>query len=237
MARDLMWEDPKSINLDEFVTVSQTYVPISQSCLFLIYLFSSRLVDLFSTPDITSNFSAVKRHLLEYYSLLQTIGLTNSVLSNLPLPRSLDPNHPSRLPSRLYTLFILIRDTLYALFRLPFFFLPLLFHFPIYIMARLGARLAEDEEESQAQNKVAFGLLLCLMMYPTAFFILWAFFWFTPAGALGSAIMVWLFAIYHNKLINGAFYFPRRLFRLTLVFNRKLREVRVYSCVLLFPPP
>jgi glycerol-3-phosphate O-acyltransferase / dihydroxyacetone phosphate acyltransferase len=179
----------------------------------IVYLISSRLVDLFSTSNITSNFSSTKRHLLEYYSLLQTIELTNSVLSDLPLPRTLDPNHPSPLPSRLYTLFILIRDTFYALFHLPFFFLPLLFHLPIYIMARLGARLAEDEEESQAQNKVVFGLLLCLMLYPTAFFILWAFFWFTPAGALGAAIMVWLFAIYHNKLINGAFYFTSRLFR------------------------
>ena len=90
-----------------------------------------------------------------------------------------------------------------ALIRLPFFLFPLLFHLPIYVMARLGARLVEDEEETQAQNKVVFGLLLCLMMYPTAFYVLWAFFWFTPVGALGAAALVWLFVFYHTKLISG----------------------------------
>jgi glycerol-3-phosphate O-acyltransferase/dihydroxyacetone phosphate acyltransferase len=160
-------------------------------------------VDLFSTPNPTSNFPSVKRHLLEYYSLLQSTQLTNSVLSNLPLPRTLDPNHPTPLPSRLYTLFILIRDTISALVRLPFFLFPLVFHLPIYLMARMGARLGDEEEETQAQNKVVFALLLCLMMYPTAFFILWAFFWFTPVGALCAASLVWLFAVYHNKLISG----------------------------------
>jgi hypothetical protein len=68
----------------------------------------------------------------------------------------------------------------------------------------MGARLAEDEE-TQAQNKVVFALLLILMMYPAAFFILWAFFRFTPVGVLCAASMVWLFAAYHNKLISGGF--------------------------------
>jgi glycerol-3-phosphate O-acyltransferase/dihydroxyacetone phosphate acyltransferase len=57
--------------------------------------------------------------------------------------------------------------------------------------------------KTQAQNKVVFALLLCLMMYLTAFFILWAFFWFTPVGVLCAASLVWLFAVYHNKLISG----------------------------------
>lgn len=187
MARDLLWEDERSIDLDEFVTISQT------------------LVDLFSTTDATPNFSTVRRHLLGYYSLLQSTNLTNSVLSSLPLPPTLSPSHPTPLPSRLLTLSILIRDTLAALTRLPFFLFPLLLHTPVYVMGRIGARLVEHEEETQAQNKAVFGLLSCMMIYPATFWALWAMLWYTGTGALVAAFTVWAFAYYHNRLINDIY--------------------------------
>lgn len=164
-------------------------------------------MDLFCTTDATPNVKSVKRHLLEYYSLLQITHLTNSVLSNLPLPRTLDPNHPTPLPSRLLTLSVLVRDSIAALARLPFFLFPLIVHLPVYLMGRVGASLADDEEETRAQNKVVFGLLFSLMIYPAAFFFLWALFSYTSVGALLAASVVWLFAVYHNKLINGQLVF------------------------------
>ncbi|KAG1739316.1 hypothetical protein EDB19DRAFT_1895530 [Suillus lakei] len=185
MARDLLWEDERSIDLEEFVTISQT------------------LVDLFSTTDAAANFLTVRRHLLGYYSLLQSTNLTNSVLSSLPLPPTLSPSHPTPLPSRLLTLSVLIRDTLAALTRLPFFLFPLLLHTPVYVMGRIGARLVEHEEETQAQNKAVFGLLSCMMIYPATFWALWAMLWYTGTGALVAAFTVWAFAYYHNRLING----------------------------------
>lgn len=163
----------------------------------------SSLVDLFSTPDLVPNFTGVKRHLLTYYSLLQSTNLTNAVLSSLPLPRTLDPHRPTPLPSRLFTLSVLVRDSLAVLVRLPFFLGPLLFHAPAYAFGRFGARLVEDEEETQAQNKVVFGLLLLFLIYTAMFFFLWAFLWYTPFGALVAAGLVFLFATYHNKLVNG----------------------------------
>lgn len=184
MARDLLWPDEKSIDLKEFVNISQT------------------LVDLLSNPDLTPNAHNVKRRLLEYYSLLESARLTNSVLSSLPLPRTLNPNQPVPLPSRLYTLMILLKDTVALAIRLPFFLFPVIVHLPVYILARLGAQLAEDEVETQAQNKVVIGLALAILfIYPTAFFLLWAFMMYTPLGALISASIVWLLAVYHNKLI------------------------------------
>lgn len=187
MARDLLWEDERSIDLEEFVTISQT------------------LVDLFSTTDATPNFSTVRRHLLGYYSLLQSTNLTNSVLSSLPLPPTLSPSHPAPLPSRLLTLSVLIRDTLAALTRLPFFLIPLLLHTPVYVMGRIGARLVEHEEETQAQNKAVFGLLSCMMIYPATFWVLWAMLWYTGFGALVAAFTVWAFAYYHNRLITDIY--------------------------------
>ncbi|KAI0644683.1 glycerol-3-phosphate-acyltransferase [Trametes meyenii] len=193
MARDLLWQEERSINLDDFVTISQT------------------LVDLFSTPDLVPNMNAIKRHLLTYYSLLESTHLTNAVLSSLPLPATLDPQQPVPLPSRLRTLGALVRDTLALLIRLPFSIVPLVIHAPAYVMGRVGARMVEDEEETQAQNKVVFGLLLLFMIYPAAFFFIWAFLWYTPAGAFVSAAAVFLFAIYHNSLINDNYERAKRL--------------------------
>ncbi|KAF7357901.1 PlsC domain-containing protein [Mycena venus] len=193
MARDIMWEGDKSINLDEFVPISQT------------------LVDLFSTPNPTPNFKSVKRCLLEYYSLLQSTHLTNSVLSNLPLPRTLDPNTPTPLPSRLLTVLILIRDTFSILLRLPFFIFPLIMYLPVYFMGRLGARLVEDEEETQAQNKLVFGLVSTLVVYPPAFFFLWGLFMYTRVGAVLAAATLWLFARYHDSMINDNYEHAKRL--------------------------
>lgn len=101
---------------------------------------------------------------------------------------------------------ILIRDTLAVLVRLPFFLFPLLLHAPVYVMGRIGARLVEHEEETQAQNKAVFGLLSCMMIYPAAFWALWAMFWYTGTGALVAAFIVWAFAYYHTRLINGAYF-------------------------------
>jgi len=193
MARDLLWENQESLDRDEYVNISQT------------------LVDLFSTPDAAPNFPALRRSLLEYYSLLQSAQLTNSVLSSLPLPRTLDPYQPVALPSRLYTLLVLIRDSLASLIRLPFFILPSIVHSPVYVMGQLGARLVIDEEETQAQNKVLFGMFLLMLIYPTAFVVMWAFLWFTPVGAILSATLVWLFAVYHNKLINDNYEHMKRV--------------------------
>ncbi|KAF9063973.1 glycerol-3-phosphate-acyltransferase [Rhodocollybia butyracea] len=175
MARDILWEKEGTISLDEFVAISQT------------------LVDLFSTADVTPNFSHVQNKLLEYYSLLQSTNLTNSILSTLPLPRDLDPHKPVTLPSRLLTLLIFIRDTCTSLLHLPFFLFPLSYTCPFTSWA----------EETQAQNKVAFGLVSLFLIYPAAFFFLWALFWYTPFGAILAATTVYMFAIYHNRMING----------------------------------
>lgn len=205
MARDLLWDSEETISLDDFVPIFQTYV----SSMFYLpkwffhYFFCSRLIDLFSTPDLVPDFANIKRNLLTYYSLLQSASLTNSVLTSLPLPRTLDPSHPTPLPSRLATLSSLVRDTLACLIRFPFFIGPLILYAPAYLVARLGAQLAEDEEETQAQNKVVFALLLLLLTYPVAFFVAWAFLWYTSVGALVAAAFVVLLPVYHDRLVNG----------------------------------
>ncbi|TFY80109.1 hypothetical protein EWM64_g3897, partial [Hericium alpestre] len=78
-------------------------------------------------------------------------------------------------------------------------------------MARMGARLVEHEEETQAQNKIIFGLLLLALIYPATFFFLWAFLWYTPLGAVLSGVLVWLVAVYHTKLVNDNYEHMKRV--------------------------
>lgn len=160
------------------------------------------LVDLFTAPSPAPDLEKVHTDLLTYYSLLESTKLTHAALIDLPLPRTLDPAVPSRIPTRLATLSVLIRDTIACLIRLPFFLFPLLVHIPAYAMGRVGARLVEDEEETQAQNKIFFSLLSLGLIYPAMFFFLWALFWLTPAGFVVAGICVWAFALYHVRLID-----------------------------------
>jgi glycerol-3-phosphate O-acyltransferase / dihydroxyacetone phosphate acyltransferase len=69
-------------------------------------------------------------------------------------------------------------------------------------MSRLGARLVQDEEETQAQNKIIFALLLLLAIYPAMFFFLWALFWLTPMGAVIALAMSYAFIVYHVKIVD-----------------------------------
>lgn len=153
----------------------------------------------------------VRRRLLEYYSLLKSCKVTHATLTDLPLPRNLSPHVVVPLPSRLRTLVLLIRDTIAVLVRLPFFAFPLLVHMPAYAAAKWAGHLVEHEEETMAQNKIVFGLVLLLLIYPTVFYFLWALFLYTQIGALVAAGIVWLFAVYHVKLIDDNYEHAKRL--------------------------
>ncbi|EKM54873.1 uncharacterized protein PHACADRAFT_124278 [Phanerochaete carnosa HHB-10118-sp] len=193
MARELLWESERLISLDDFAPITQT------------------LVDLFCTPDLVPRFNATKKALLTYYSLLQSSNLTNSALSTLPLPLDLDPNRPVALPSRLRTLSVLVAESLAAFVRLPLFLVPLLVHAPAYFFGRVGGKLVEDEEETQAQNKVAFGLLFLMIVYTSIGVFVWSMLWYTTAGAFLATGFVFLFAWYHNSLIDEYYDHAKRL--------------------------
>lgn len=149
-------------------------------------------------PALTS----LKKQLVTYHNLLLASRLTNDGLAALPLPQSYDPKYPASLPSRFTALFALIRDSLWSLFKLPFFLVPLVIHIPIYAVAVLGGELVRDETETVAQMKIAFGLLLSFLMYPVLFTVLYVILRSIPLGAVVAAGTVWLFARYHLALID-----------------------------------
>jgi 1-acyl-sn-glycerol-3-phosphate acyltransferase len=195
MARDLLWNDPRRINLSDFTEVYQT------------------LVDLFTIQDEKTypGVAQARKNLLRYNALLKSSRLTNSAVCDLPLPRTLDPSRPIPLKTRFGALFLLVRDTIALLVRLPFFVIPLTLHIPAYIMANYGARMVEEWEEEQAQYKIIFGLLVVPAAYFTLFLFLWALFWLTPLGAAAAACIVGLFANYYLTMIDDTYDSATRL--------------------------
>jgi len=160
------------------------------------------LVDIFSEPFSSPDAAKVKTILTEYNNLLITAKLTNQTLSDLPVPTNLDPSKPIPLPSRFSTLILLIRDTVSVLLRVPFFFIPMLIHLPMYYVAKLGENIVREELETQAQMKIVFGLLFSLLVYPVVFVLVWVFLGFTGFGALIAAGAVYLFNTSHKKLVD-----------------------------------
>lgn len=46
------------------------------------------------------------------------------------------------------------------------------------------------------------GLILAILTYPTLFFSAWLLLFLTPAGAMMAFGLVWLFVIYHTKIVD-----------------------------------
>lgn len=201
MARELLWEGVKPLNLDAFVSVSQMYA-FFPTYAFLKLMSRSSLVDLLTYPNPCTSSPALKEALLKYSSLLKASKLTNEALSGLPLPRALDPKVLVPLPSRLSTLAFLVGSTVACAVPLPFFAIPLVVNIPAYVMSRYGAHLAEAEEETQAQNKIVFGLLITAITYSVIFFGIWTLFLLTPLGAALAASAVWLLYTYYTRTID-----------------------------------
>jgi len=183
MARELLWKREDDLALADYVDVAQT------------------LVDLFATRG-NEKIDKLRSTLVTYRSLLFASRLSNYTLTDLPLPKNLDPNRPVPLPGRIRTLAVLIKDTIICLVQFPLFLIPFLFHIPIYIIGVLGARMAEDELETQAQMKVFLGVFVSFVTYPIGFLIFLWMFRHVPLGMAFAAGAVWLLGKYHSALID-----------------------------------
>ncbi|KAJ9115588.1 hypothetical protein QFC20_000913 [Naganishia adeliensis] len=193
MARELLWERDSKLAPEEYVKVQQT------------------LVDMFSPPTPIKQLQELKDLLNKYNRLLVTAKLTNNELSDLPLPESLEPSSTTPLPTKFSTAWLLLKDTISSAIRLPFFLIPMVVHLPIYVMARMGANIAKEEMETQAQMKVAFGLLFSLAVYPVIFFALWVLFGFTSVGALIAGVLVYGFNTSHRSMVDANYTRFKRL--------------------------
>lgn len=202
MARKILWVEEASIPLAKFRDICQTYVGHKFLVLVRTRLTPNcSLIDLFAAADQTPAVVRLRAILLEYHMTLRSTKLTHYVLAGHTLPATLDPSIPHPLPTRFRVAFSLFTDTLGSLIRLPFFILPLIVHLPIYLVSKYSLRFSELEEDT-AQNKMALGLILAMLLYATLFGLAWFLFFATPVGGFVVAGFLWLFAVYHNTLID-----------------------------------
>lgn len=166
--------------------------------------------------------------LTTYRDALKHLGVSHLSLSSLPLPETLDPSVPHRLPTRMRVFASIVLSTFACLIRLPFFLLPLLVHLPVYLFARYASSGALEED--QAQNKVAIGLVLALVTYAAFFAVACVLLW--TSIPWGGAILVAIvgtiaFVAYHNRLVDAN---VGRLFSLSFVPGRKDSPVHFRHC-------
>lgn len=162
------------------------------------------LVDLFATENPSPSLRRLRRLLTTYRDALKHLGVSHLSLSSLPLPETLDPSVPHRLPTRMRVFASIVLSTFACLIRLPFFLLPLLVHLPVYLFARYASSGALEED--QAQNKVAIGLVLALVTYAAFFAVACVLLW--TSIPWGGAILVAIvgtiaFVAYHNRLVDA----------------------------------
>lgn len=168
------------------------------------------LVDLFATENPSPSLRRLRRLLTTYRDALKHLGVSHLSLSSLPLPETLDPSVPHRLPTRMRVFASIVLSTFACLIRLPFFLLPLLVHLPVYLFARYASSGALEED--QAQNKVAIGLVLALVTYAAFFAVACVLLW--TSIPWGGAILVAVvgtiaFVAYHNRLVDANVGRPR----------------------------
>lgn len=90
---------------------------------------------------------------MQLRKLLQQTSLSSTSLGRRSLPRKLDPDTKVELPRRINTLWNLFKDTIVCLTQLPFFLVPMLFHLPMYIAAKMTMTLLNsDDVESFARE-------------------------------------------------------------------------------------
>ncbi|KAI5480683.1 glycerol-3-phosphate-acyltransferase [Pseudohyphozyma bogoriensis] len=191
-ARKMLWVNERKLPLSKLRDIGQT------------------LVDFFASPNLSPAAASLKSLLLAYQVSLTETKTTHFTLSGVPLPATLDPSVPHPLPTRLRVLLSLIGSTLSSLVRLPFFILPLLAHLPIYLVGKYSLTFSTLEEDL-AQNKIALGLVLGIITYPALFVVAWMLLFMTPLGGVLAFGFVWLFAVYHNTLIDDNYNAAKRL--------------------------
>lgn len=72
-------------------------------------------------------------------------------------------------------------------------------------MARIGANIAKEELETQAQMKIAFGLLFTFLIYPLLVLVLSLLFGFTALGALIGFGSVYAFNVTHATAVDEVY--------------------------------
>ncbi|GAA5877846.1 hypothetical protein JCM3774_000194 [Rhodotorula dairenensis] len=186
MARKILWPDDRKLPLRNLREIDQT------------------LVDLFASVNPSASLRRLRRLLTTYRDALNHLGVSHLSLSSLPLPDTLDPSVPHRLPTRMRVFASVVLSSFACLIRLPFFLLPLVVHLPVYLFARYASSGALEED--QAQNKVAIGLVLALVTYAAFFAVACGLLW--TSIPWGGAILVAIigtiaFVAYHNRLVDA----------------------------------
>jgi glycerol-3-phosphate O-acyltransferase/dihydroxyacetone phosphate acyltransferase len=98
----------------------------------------------------------------------------------------------------------LVARTLKLLVDLPLFLPGLLFHCPVFLIARVIDRV-EKYEECKAQDKIFSGVAVLTILYILLFRYLWSFSGYSLVGLLVALSLTVIFIVYHTALIDDRY--------------------------------
>ncbi|RKP10305.1 hypothetical protein THASP1DRAFT_11852, partial [Thamnocephalis sphaerospora] len=176
-------EMARTLLVPDEVVLAEDYVKLMQSLV-------SVLQDLDDHPDVVK----LQTQLVKYRSLLETLRLSDLDIASFA--------HEN--VGVIGVTVSLVARSLKLLVDLPLFLPGLLFHFPIFLIARAVDRL-EPYEECKAQDKVFASIAVLPILYGLLFRYLWSFSNYSVVGLLVAVSLTVTFIVYHTALVDDRY--------------------------------
>ncbi|KAG2223521.1 hypothetical protein INT45_000841 [Circinella minor] len=174
-ARFIMFGDTRSVKLEDYVQVSQSFIDIFHPS---------------KTKDDPKR-SELKLRLLTFHKTLRQLRLTVWDINmyenhEITLQRAI-----LRLASTWTTLAV----------QIPLFLPSIIINWPLYLLGQVAEHY-EEHTESVAQDKLIYSVILAIPLYGTLFYQFWKYIGFTMIGLLGAIMLIPVLAWYHMALVD-----------------------------------
>jgi len=198
-----------------------------------------RLTDLFTSTKLSPEIGLedAKKQLVQYLALLEAVGTSHTVLADV---------HPQPTTSLQPSLLRLLSFAFSSIIQFPPFALPFALHLPTYIAASQAPRLAGDEVEAIAQNKVVLGLLAQVVTFPLFTYILSRSVWVPQLRSWRALAFTAALVFLHSRLVDANYARWKRLRTAWSVFRaswngkggkRRLDEEKLRPFLTPWTPP
>ncbi|KAI9488843.1 hypothetical protein BDB00DRAFT_877014 [Zychaea mexicana] len=174
-ARFIMFGDTRSVRLEEYVQVSQSFIEIFHP----------------SKIEEDEALAELKMRLLTFHKTLRQLRLTVWDIN-------MYENHEITLRRAI----VRLASTWTALaIQIPLFLPSIIINWPIYLLGRVAEHY-EQYTESVAQDKLVYSVVLAIPLYGTLIYQFWKYIGFTMVGLVFALMLIPVLAWYHMSLID-----------------------------------
>ncbi|KAI8140451.1 hypothetical protein BJV82DRAFT_622603 [Fennellomyces sp. T-0311] len=174
-ARFIMFGDTRSVRLEDYVQVSQSFIEIFHPS---------------KTQDDPTR-AELKLRLLTFYKTLRQLRLSVWDIN-------MYENHTITLRRAVLRL---VSTWTALVIQMPLFLPSIMINWPIYLLARMAEHY-EEYTESVAQDKLVYSVFLAIPLYGTIVYQFWKYIGYTMIGFLCAIMLIPVLAWYHMALVD-----------------------------------